>query len=79
VERRGGLLMKYIAYIRIPVAWMETIEADSLVEAEKIAEKLVDDESWYQGLKAQINDKDVDIQREDVEVEDIDYDPEGEN
>jgi hypothetical protein len=64
---------KYDVFIGLPVAWIETIEAKSQEEAEKIAERLIRDEGWLEGLDIKVNGENTNLVNEgDVWVEDVD-------
>jgi hypothetical protein len=62
---------KYKAYFIVPVTWTEDIEADSKEGAAKLADALLDNEGWCNGLSATINDQPADVLVEDIEVEDV--------
>lgn len=57
--------MRFRAYIVLPVAWIEDIEAESWEEAEDIAKRLMRDENWLDGLDIKVNDEPSNLVHED--------------
>lgn len=63
--------MKFKVDLGLPVAWCETVEADSWEEAEKIVKKLVQDESWRGALDLKVNGEETNLYTDEIFLDGI--------